>query len=237
MKKVFDYKGDEINVISVDSSRNYIFLPPSSMGLIDSDNPNLKVIFAETDFIDWAVKSFKIKNYPPYPKYITWLKVKQWNALVRKAAGNKHFQLPLVQKFLPIEEEVFRAFVYPVNSDSFSDKQLFQEWLANNSKWMYMGDFIRVKNEIYFTHEMFQTIIGLYFKKTHLDKLSQWRLPANVMAHIAFYVWDTFVLGIKFSEFIGGLPEKDFLLIHKYLCGEITKTQLNLIQYSLTKGD
>lgn len=241
MKKIFDYKGNEIDVIHVDSSKNYIFLPPSSMGLVESDNPNLKVIFAETDFIDWIVKSFKVKNYPPYPNYITWLKVKQWNALVRKAAEKKHFQLPLVQKslvqkFLPIEEEVFKAFVYPVNSNSFSDKRLFQEWLADTSKWMYTGDYIRVKNKIYFNHEMFQTIIGLYFRKAHLDKLSQWRLPANVIAHIAFHVWDTFVFGIKFSEFIGGLSEKDFLLTHKYLCGEMTKTQLKLIQDSLTKG-
>ena len=237
MKKVFDYKGNEINVISVDSSRNYIFLPPSSMGLIESDNPNLKVIFAETDFIDWVVKTFKVKNYPPHPKYITWLKVKQWNTLVRKASENNHFQLSLVQKFLPIDEEVFRAFVYPVNSSSFSDKQLFREWLSSISLWMYLGDYIRVKNEIHFTHKMFQTIIGLYFKKEHLEKLNQWRLPTSVIAHIAFYVWDTFDSGIKYSEFIGGLSEKDFLLIHKYLCGEITKTQLNLIQNSLTKGD
>ena len=77
MKKVYDLKGKEIDVIQVVPSKNYIYLPLGYIGLIESDNPELKVIFFTTDFLEWANRRFKKK--PPYSirKDITWLKVKK----------------------------------------------------------------------------------------------------------------------------------------------------------------
>lgn len=237
MKKVYDLKGKEIDVIQVVPSKNYIYLPLGYIGLIESDNPELKVIFFTTDFLEWAKCRFKKK--PPYSirKDITWLKVKQWNALIRRIASGKDFQLPLVRKYLPIKKEVFEAFVYPENSEYFLDKQVFRERMILIAPYMYMGDYIRVKNEIPFTHKMFNTIGNFYCNRIHLDILNQWKLPATVIGWLAYHVWDTFVFELKHSCFIGGLSEEEFQLIHKYLCGELSKTQMNLIKASLVEGE
>lgn len=237
MKKVYDLKGREIDVIQVVPSKNYIYLPLGYIGLIESDNPELKVIFFTTDFLEWVNRRFKKELPYPVRKDITWLKVKQWNALIRRIASGKDFQLPLVRKYLPIKKEVFEASVYPANSEYFFDKQVFRERLLLISPYMYMGEYIRVKNEISFTHTMYQTIATFYFNKEHLDILSQWRLPATVIGWLAYHVWDTFVFELKHSHFMGGLSEEEFHLIHKYLCGELSKTLMKLIKTSLVESE
>lgn len=207
------------------------------IGLIEFDNPELKVIFFTTDFLEWAKRRFKKK--PPYSirKDITWLKVKQWNALIRRIALGKDFRLPLVRKYLPIKKEVFEAFVYPGNSEYFLDKQVFRERLILIAPYMYMGDYIRVKNEIPFTHKMFNTIGNFYYNRIHLDILNQWKLPATVIGWLAYHVWDTFVFEMSLSYFTGGLTEKEIQLTHKYLCGELSKAQIHLIKESLVEGE